>query len=91
MLTPTKGRQDHVRAQEMTDNTLDARGLLCPLPVLRANKSLRALAVGDELKVMASDPSAPADFRSFCETAGHDLLDSREEEGVFVITLRKGR
>jgi tRNA 2-thiouridine synthesizing protein A len=78
-------------AQKMNDNTLDARGLLCPLPVLRANKSLRALAFGDELKVVASDPSAPADFRSFCETAGHDLLDCHEEDGAFVITLRKGR
>ena len=76
---------------EMSDNTLDARGLLCPLPVLRANKSLRALAVGDELKVMATDPSAPEDFRSFCEAAGHDLLESREEDGVFLIILRKGR
>ena len=75
----------------MNDNTLDARGLLCPLPVLRANKSLRTLAVGDELRVVATDPSAPADFRSFCDTAGHDLIDSHEEAGVFVITLRKGR
>jgi tRNA 2-thiouridine synthesizing protein A len=75
----------------MDDHTLDARGLLCPLPVLRANKSLRALAVGDELKVMATDPSAPEDFRSFCEATGHDLLDSREEDGVFLMILRKRR
>jgi TusA-related sulfurtransferase len=75
----------------MDDNTLDARGLLCPLPVLRANKSLRALAVGDELKVVATDPSAPEDFKSFCEAAGHVLLESREEDGVFLIILRKGR
>ncbi len=75
----------------MSSNTLDARGLLCPLPVLRANKVLRGLAVGDELQVVATDPSAPADFRSFCQTAGHDLLDSREEDGAFVITLRKRR
>lgn len=75
----------------MSSNTLDARGLLCPLPVLRANKVLRGLAVGDELQVVATDPSAPADFRSFCQRAGHDLLDSREEDGAFVITLRKRR
>lgn len=75
----------------MTGNMLDARGLLCPLPVLRANKSLRALAPGEELKVVASDPSAPADFRSFCEATGHDLMDCHEEDGAFVITLRKGR
>ena len=75
----------------MTGNMLDARGLLCPLPVLRANKSLRALAPGEELKVVASDPSAPAEFRLFCEAAGHDLLDCHEEDGAFVITLRKRR
>jgi tRNA 2-thiouridine synthesizing protein A len=75
----------------MNNNMLDARGLLCPLPVLRANKTLRALAIGDELRIVATDPSAPADFRSFCEKAGHVLLDSHEEAGVFVITLRKAR
>ncbi len=75
----------------MSNHTLDARGLLCPLPVLRANKLLRTLASGDALQIVATDPSAPADFKSFCETAGHDLLDSHEEEGVFVITLRKGK
>lgn len=75
----------------MSTNTLDARGLLCPLPVLRANKVLRGLAIGDELQIVATDPSAPADFRSFCEAAGHDLVDSHEEEGAFFITLRKRR
>jgi tRNA 2-thiouridine synthesizing protein A len=75
----------------MSHSTLDARGLLCPLPVLRANKMLRALKPGDDLTILATDPSAPEDFRSFCETAGHVLLDSRQEDGVFVIRLRRAQ
>lgn len=68
---------------------LDATGLSCPLPVLRAKKSLRDLDAGDSLEVRATDPSAPKDFAAFCETTG-TILDSVTEEGaVFVITIRK--
>lgn len=70
-------------------HTLDARGLTCPLPVLRANKTMRALKPGAVLTVLASDPAAPNDFRAYCETAGHELLDSREVAGEFTIVLRK--
>jgi tRNA 2-thiouridine synthesizing protein A len=70
--------------------TLDLTGLACPLPVLRTNKALKQLAVGAEVRILASDPAAPADFRAFCTTAGHSLIDCREEDGVFVIRLRKG-
>lgn len=73
----------------MTSATLDVRGLRCPLPVLRANKALRGLAAGDTLTVLASDPAAPKDFVAYCETTGHVLLDSREEEEVFTIVVRK--
>lgn len=68
---------------------LDARGLSCPLPVLRANKALKALAPGDVLRVVATDPAAPKDFETFCETAGHALMESREGNGEFTIVLRK--
>ncbi len=76
----------------MTSHTLDARGLACPLPVLRANKRLRTLAAGDELRVLVTDPSAPADFERFCMTTGHALV-AREvdpaEAAVTVVRLRK--
>ncbi len=74
----------------MPRTTLDLKGLACPLPVLRANKALRALAAGDELEVLATDFAAPADFRSFCKTAGHELLTSVEHDGIFTFVLRKG-
>lgn len=73
----------------MAVETLDVTGLQCPIPVLRANKTLRRLAVGDELRVLASDQAAPKDFENFCRTTGHLLVASGEEEGVFVIVLRK--
>ncbi len=71
------------------DQRLDARGLKCPLPVLKARKAMKALAAGEILEVLASDPSAPQDFRSFCETTGHHLRESSEEDGLFRFLLEK--
>lgn len=68
---------------------LDARGLKCPLPVLKARKAMKALSPGERLVVLASDPSAPQDFRSFCETTGHRLEESGENEGVFRFVIEK--
>jgi tRNA 2-thiouridine synthesizing protein A len=73
----------------MSETTLDARGLLCPLPVLKARKALKALGAGDVLRVLATDKGAPKDFVHFCKTTGNRLLASREEEGVFVIEVEK--
>ncbi len=69
--------------------TLDLRGLQCPLPVLRTNKALRALPIGAEVQVLVTDPAAPKDFDSFCQTTGHVLVASEENDGVFHITIRK--
>jgi len=74
----------------MANQVLDVKGLACPLPVLRANKALRALADGDTLEVLATDPAAPKDFESFCDTTGHGLVTNDEEDGVFIIVVRKG-
>jgi tRNA 2-thiouridine synthesizing protein A len=68
---------------------LDARGLLCPLPVLKANKAMKALAAGEMLTVVATDPAAPKDFAAFCQTAGHTLIRVEEADGTYTITLRK--
>lgn len=75
----------------MAETVLDARGLNCPLPVLRANKTLRGLSLGDELTILATDPAAPEDFRSFCATTGHELVESRTGDGEYTIRLRKAR
>ena len=68
---------------------LDARGLKCPLPVLRARKSMREVAPGGLLKVLATDPGAPKDFVHFCETTGHELVESSESDGVYSLVIRK--
>lgn len=74
----------------MADHVLDARGLQCPLPVLRANKMLKSLPAGCELEILATDPAAPTDFASFCKTTGHLLVASGEADGIYTIVVRKG-
>ena len=73
----------------MDATLLDTKGLKCPLPVLRARKALKSVEPGGLLEVHATDPSSVLDFRNFCETTGHELLDSREEDGVYVFEIRK--
>lgn len=75
----------------MSTHHFDARGMKCPLPVLKARKLMKDLLNGDVLEVQATDPGAPADFRHFCETTGHRLLDSTEVDGVFVIRIETVR
>lgn len=70
--------------------TLDARGLLCPLPVLKIRKRLKGLAVGQILKIHADDPAARVDIPHFCSEQGHELLGTEDHKDGFVIfTLRK--
>ena len=68
---------------------LDASGLKCPLPVLKARKAMRDLPPGGVLRVIATDPGAPKDFEHFCKTTGHRLLAAREEEGKLVFEIEK--
>jgi TusA-related sulfurtransferase len=72
------------------DKLLDARGLLCPMPVVKAGKEMKGLAEGQVLKVLATDRGAIADFPAWVEDTGNTLLDWREEQGVLVFYLRKG-
>jgi len=68
-------------------HVFNAKGMKCPLPVLKARKLMKDLADGAVLEVQATDPGAPADFKHFCETTGHRLLESTEADGVFVIRI----
>lgn len=71
-------------------DTLDAKGLNCPLPILRAKKAIAPLNSGEILEVLATDPGAVKDFEAFCRTTGHELVDSSEEGGgVFRFLLKK--
>lgn len=71
------------------DAELDARGLNCPLPILRAKKTLTALAEGKVLKIRATDPGAVKDFAAFASQTGHALLSSTEEGSEYVFFLRR--
>ncbi len=73
----------------MTTSELDTKGLRCPLPVLRARKALKDLEIGDTLRIEATDPSSVQDFKSFCETTGHELVSSVEVSGIFAFEIRK--
>ena len=72
-----------------TPTVLDVKGLNCPLPVLRANKAIKPLPAGGLLEIHATDPGTVGDFKAYCETTGHQLVESREEEGVYSFVIRK--
>ena len=65
----------------------DAKGMKCPLPVLRARRLLKEMAPGEQIEIEATDPGAPKDFVHFCETTGHKLVENLERGGVYVIRI----
>ena len=71
------------------DDELDARGLLCPLPVLKAARRMRAMAPGGVLRLVADDPAAVVDVPHFCAEQGHELLRATEEGGAQVYLIRR--
>ena len=72
------------------DADLDATGLLCPLPVLKARKRLQALSTGQVLRVLADDPAAVVDVPHFCAEAGHELVEMTDENDGQGYMIRKG-
>lgn len=71
------------------DAELDAAGLQCPMPLLKAKLELNRLGSGQTLKVTATDPGSQRDFRSFARLAGHTLLREEVDNGVYQYWLRK--
>jgi tRNA 2-thiouridine synthesizing protein A len=72
------------------DKELDARGLNCPLPILRTRKSLNELTSGQILKVSAIDPGSVKDMQAFAKQTGNELVSSAENGGEYVFMPRKG-
>ena len=72
-----------------TDQTLDARGLNCPLPILKTRKAMNALMAGQTLQVIATDPGFAKDIGAFCQQTGNDLVSSREQGREHLFVLRK--
>jgi len=74
----------------MADATLDARGLNCPLPILKAKKAIKDLAPGGALEGLATDPGSVADFAAFCRTTGNELVESEQQDGgVFRFVIKR--
>jgi tRNA 2-thiouridine synthesizing protein A len=71
------------------DKELDARGLNCPLPILRTKKALADLHSGQVLKVLATDPGAVKDFQAFSKQTGHQLVSHSEANREFTFFMRK--
>ena len=71
------------------DKELDARGLNCPLPILRAKKALTDMQSGQVLKIVATDPGSVKDFQAFAKQTGNDLLQQAEAEKEFVFFLKR--
>lgn len=71
------------------DKELDARGLGCPLPILRSKKSLTNMSSGQVLKIVATDPGSVKDMQAFCKQTGNELLSSSEDSKTYVFFVRK--
>ena len=72
----------------MADEVLDAKGLNCPLPILRAKKALKGLPTGGTLEIQATDPGAVKDFEAFCRSTGNKLMESRQDGGTYVFLIK---
>ena len=72
------------------DEELDATGLNCPLPILRAKKALNGMESGQILRIIATDPGSVKDFEAFAKQTGNELMESTEEGGKFMFMMKKG-
>ena len=72
-----------------TTTILDARGLKCPLPILKTKKALNSLESGDTLQLISSDPGSVKDIDAFCKQTGNELLQNSAESGEFTFIIRK--
>ncbi len=71
------------------DKLLDCSGMLCPLPVIKTSKMIKELQVGQVLKMIATDPGAPADMEAWARQTGNELMDSHKDGEKFVFYLKR--
>ena len=78
----------------MTDSPVaqlvDTRGMLCPMPIVLANKAMKTLRAGEILKILATDKGAIKDFPAWADDTGNEMVSTGEEDGVLVFFIRKG-
>lgn len=73
----------------MADVTLDAKGLNCPLPILKARKALKEVPAGGTLEILSTDPGSVADFEAFCRQTGNELVESTIEDSVYRFLIKR--
>ncbi len=72
------------------DVELDAKGLRCPMPIMKAAKAIKEMKSGQVLRVQSTDPGSKRDFEGWAKNGGHTLLGVEEKDGVYTYTIRKG-
>ena len=72
------------------DKVLDAKGLSCPMPIIRTKKAMDQLQSGQVLEVQATDKGSKNDLTAWAKSSGHALLETKEEDGVLTFFIRKG-
>jgi len=72
----------------MADKTLDAKGLNCPLPILKAKKALKEVPSGGTLEILATDPGSVADFQAFCRQTGNELVEHAQDGSVYRFLIK---
>ncbi|MDH5188313.1 MAG: sulfurtransferase TusA family protein [Rhodospirillaceae bacterium] len=73
----------------MATQTLDTKGMNCPLPILKTKKAIKGLGAGETLEVLSTDPGSVKDFEAFCKSTGNKLMESTEDGGVFRYLIEK--
>jgi tRNA 2-thiouridine synthesizing protein A len=73
----------------MADQTLDAKGLNCPLPIIKAKKALKGMSPGEVLAIESTDPGSVADFAAFCRQTGNELVSSAQSGDVYNFEIKK--
>jgi tRNA 2-thiouridine synthesizing protein A len=74
----------------MADQTLDAKGLNCPLPIIKAKKALKGMSSGQVLEVQSTDPGSVADFAAFCNQTGNELVSSNQAGDIYTFEIKVG-
>ncbi|ANU09813.1 hypothetical protein A1A1_05232 [Planococcus antarcticus DSM 14505] len=72
------------------DKVLDAKGLACPMPIVKTRKEMKEMEIGQVLEILATDKGAKADLAAWAKSGGHELLDSQETGDVFTFWIKKG-
>jgi TusA-related sulfurtransferase len=72
-------------------HTLDAKGLKCPMPVVKTSKQIKIVEIGGILEVLATDPGSMADITAWAKSTGNELLKAEKDDGVFKFYIRRGK